>query len=309
MSIPKHTFPYPVFTDHYIHIYNPQEDVYTLETRTPKRGEVNFSYEQGQSYKEWRTNDHTFIRDDQNRWHCFGITKPWLPGDNSHAGEGLCFHALGPQTASGTFADAIQFQSWIDQPKISEGGVGWAPSAIKVDNQYNLVSSQLDRMVSDDLENWTYAGKLAVDLNDVGGDVRDPHISLIDGVYHMVMCCSDKVGLSTSKDLVTWSKMKVIFKPENDNWRTESPFLVPYNGSFYLFWCLWDKGDSTCYGYSTRSYVQCSQTLEDFNGPAIQEFHAHAPRVIKDEDGSWFMSSTDYPHKGISVIRFNWSDE
>jgi hypothetical protein len=126
--------------------------------------------------------DDTFIKDHNNRWHCFGITKPWMSGDNSHAGEGLCFHALAPETPNGTFAETAEFQSWLDRPKIAEGGVGWAPTAIRIDSQYNLIGSGLDRMVSDDLESWTYAGKLDIPIEGVGGSVRDPHISVIDGV-------------------------------------------------------------------------------------------------------------------------------
>jgi len=294
-------------TDHYVNIYKPQEDVFTLPTvQVRGRGQCTFTYEQGTSYPDWRTNDHTFIKDHNNRWHCFGITKPWMSGDNSHAGEGLCFHALAPETENGTFGEAVKIQSWKDLPKISEGGVGWAPSSIKIGSQYSLIGSQLDRMVSDDLENWTYAGKLDVPIEGVGGSVRDPQVSVIDGVYHMVICCCDKVGLSTSEDFVTWTDMTVIFKPENDEWRTESPFLVPYDGRYYLFWTLWDTGDLSGYGYPTRSFVQCSEDLWDFNGEPIIEFSAHAPNVIQDEGGSWFVSTTDYPHRGISVAPLEW---
>lgn len=307
MTARKQRTPVPVVTDHFVNIYKPQEDVFTLPTTQVKgRGQCTFTYEHGKSYRDWRTNDHTFIKDHNNRWHCFGITKPWMPGDNSHAGEGLCFHAIAPETANGTFAETVKIHSWQDRPKIAEGGVGWAPGSIKIGAQYNLVGSQLDRMVSEDLENWTYAGKLKVSIEGVGGDVRDPHISVIDGVYHMVICCCDKVGLSTSEDFVTWTDMTVIFKPENDKWRTESPFLVPYDGRYYLFWTLWDTGDLTTSGYSTKTYVQCSESLRDFNGEPIAEFSTHAPNLIQDADGTWFMSSTDYPHRGISVAPLEW---
>jgi len=307
MKHEKRHIPVPVVADHYVNIYKPQEDVYTLPTRQVRgRGQCRFTYEQGKSYPDWRTNDHTFIKDHNNRWHCFGITKPWMSGDNSHAGEGLCFHAVAPETENGTFAEAVRIQSWQDHPKIAEGGVGWAPGSIKIGSQYNLVGSQLDRMVSDDLENWTYAGKLNVPIDGVGGEVRDPQISVIDGVYHVVICCCDKVGLSTSEDFIEWTDMRVIFKPENDAWRTESPFLVPYDGRYYLFWALWDTGDLSGYGYPTRSFVQCSDDLWNFRGDPIVEFSAHAPNVIQDADGNWFMSSADYPHRGISVAPLEW---
>ena len=56
----------------FVNIYKPQADVYTLPTvKTPDR---NHCFVQGTTYPDWRTNDHTFIKDDKNRWHCFGIT-------------------------------------------------------------------------------------------------------------------------------------------------------------------------------------------------------------------------------------------
>lgn len=220
MKHERQPVPVPVVVDHYVNIYKPQEDVYTLPTRQVRgRGQCTFTYEQGRSYPDWRTNDHTFIKDHNNRWHCFGITKPWMSGDNSHAGEGLCFHAVAPETENGTFAGAVKIHSWQERPKIAEGGVGWAPGSIQIGAQYNLIGSQLDRMVSDDLENWTYAGKLGVPIDGVGGEVRDPQISVIDGVYHMVICCCDKVGLSTSEDFVTWTDMRVLRVPSSPRQR------------------------------------------------------------------------------------------
>ncbi len=68
----------------------------------------------------------------------------------------------------------------------------------------------------------------------------------------------------------------------------------------------YNPGDLTTSGYSTKSFVQCSESLLDFNGEPIAEFSAHAPNVIQNEDGSWFISSTDYPHRGISAAPLEW---
>ena len=65
MPLDKQTVPVPVVTDHYVNIYKPQEDIYTLPTKQVRgRGQCTFTYEQGSSYPDWRTNDHTFIKDD-----------------------------------------------------------------------------------------------------------------------------------------------------------------------------------------------------------------------------------------------------
>lgn len=111
----------------------------------------------------------------------------------------------------------------------------------------------------------------------------------------------------TSTDFVNWSDPVTIFKPEKESYQTESPFLVPYEGLFYLFWTLWDTDDLSTSGYCPRSYVYCSESPLDFHGkPLVTEITAHAPEVIQDEDGQWFISSTDYPNRGISVAPFVW---
>jgi hypothetical protein len=140
--------PVPKIAGPFINIYLPQPDVFILPTVTTTAKDGSITYKQGETYQDWRSNDHTFIRDNEGRWHCFGITKPWIAGDNGHAGEGLCFHAIAPK---GDFGQAVAFQSWRDLPKIQIAGCGWAPHALKIGTEYTLVSSNLDRAKSSDL--------------------------------------------------------------------------------------------------------------------------------------------------------------
>ena len=77
----------PEIVGDYVLIYKPQPDVYT--------GKDTKHYRAGQRYTNWQPNDHTFIKGPDNRWHCFGITRPNdVAGDGVHEGEGLCFHAV-----------------------------------------------------------------------------------------------------------------------------------------------------------------------------------------------------------------------
>jgi len=287
----------PKLAERLVNIYKPQPDVYTRATvRTP---DGNFAYTQGMTYPDWRTNDHTFIKDDKNRWHCFGITKPWIAGDNSHAGEGLCFHALAPE---GPFAQSIRFQSWRDMPKISVGDCGWAPMAVKIGQEYSLIGSHLGRAASKDLYNWTDQGK----LNAKGGN-RDPSIFYWRDTYYLLRCSNNGIVLVTSTDFINWTDPVVIYKPVKESYHTESPFLVENGGLFYLFWCLWDTADLTTSGYTPRTYVHCSESPTDFLGkPVLAEFTVHAAEIIRDEAGQWFMSSADFPHRGISVAPLVW---
>jgi beta-fructofuranosidase len=230
----------PKVTDRFINIYKPQADEYTLPTVRTADG--NISYIQGITYPDWRTNDHTFIRDDSGRWHCFGITRPWVPGDNGHSGEGLCFHAVAPE---GTFAQAVKFQSWKDLPKISVGDCGWAPASVKIGKEYSLIGSHLGRASSQDLLTWTDRGL----MNIKGGGDRDPYIMFWEGTYYFLRCAGNGINLVTSKD-----------------------------------------------------FTNCSE-------PLVAEFTVHAPEIIQDENGQWFMSSADYPHRGVSVAPLEFITE
>jgi len=283
----------------FVNIYKPQADVYTLPTIITKITDGNLSYTQGLTYQDWRTNDHTFIKDGNHRWHCFGITKPWVSGDNGHSGEGLCFHAVAPE---GTFAQAATFQSWRDLPKIHVADCGWAPAAVKIGQEYSLVGSHLGRATSTDLNTWTDKGRLIAK----GGN-RDPYIMVWNNIYYLLRCDGNGINLVTSTDFVNWSDPVVIYKPEKESYQTESPVLIPYDGLFYLFWTLWDMADKTTSGYCPRTYVHCAESPTDFQGkPVLAEFTVHAPEIIHDESGQWFMSSTDHPHRGISVAPLVW---
>ena len=136
----------PQVAGEFVNIYRPGPDVYTLPTTVTACG--NITYREGVSYPEWRVNNHSFIRDDNSRWHCFGITKPWISGDNGHGGEGRCFHAMAPE---GTFDETIRFQSWCDLPKIAVGDCGWAPAALRLGESFALVGSHLGLAVFSDL--------------------------------------------------------------------------------------------------------------------------------------------------------------
>jgi len=287
----------PKLTGPFVNIYKPQADIYPLPTASTPDG--NITYTQGATYPEWRTNDHTFIKGPDNRWHCFGITKPWVTGDNSHAGEGLCFHAVAPE---GTFAQAVSFQSWRDLPKIHVADCGWAPAALKIGREYSLVGSRLGWAASTDLHTWTDRGRL-----NAGGGNRDPYVLLWDGLYCLLRCDGNGINLVTSPDFITWSDPVVIYKPEAESFQAESPVLIPYDGLFYLFWTLWDTADPSTSGYCPRSFVHCSESPSDFHGsPVLAEYTVHAPEIIRDEDGQWFMSSTDHPHRGIGVAPLAW---
>jgi len=82
----------PQIAGDYVLIYKPQPDVYT--------GKDTKNYRAGQTYTNWQPNDHTFIKGPDNRWHCFGITRPNdVIDEGVHEGEGLFLPEATPNGA------------------------------------------------------------------------------------------------------------------------------------------------------------------------------------------------------------------
>jgi hypothetical protein len=296
----------PQIAGDYVLIYKPRPDVYT--------GENTKNYRKGAAYKSWQPNDHTFIKGPDGRWHCFGITRPNdVKDDGVHEGEGLCFHAVAPL---GTLEQAFRPQVWIDQPKLNVSGCGWAPVVLKIGDTYSIIGSGLGRAESKDLCNWEDKGRLAVK-----GDGRDPNVLFWNGLYYLVRCCGNSVTLVTSLDFVHWSEPVEIFKVDNTSWNCESPTLLRHENKFYLFWCLWDAAgsgglDPKLYDghdpstYTYRTYVYASDTPTNFlNQPLLTQLNAHAPEIVQDEKGNWFISSADYPQRGVNLAMLVWEGD
>jgi beta-fructofuranosidase len=293
----------PVIDGDYVLIYKPQPDVYI--------GRDTKNYRKGATYKDWQPNDHSFIKGPDNRWHLFGITRPNdVKSDGCHEGEELCFHAVAPV---GTLEQAFRPQAWIDQPKLGVSDCGWAPVVVKIGDTYSIIGSHMGRAESKDLYKWEDKGRLAAK----GGN-RDPNIMLWNGAYHLVRCDNAVVSLAISTDFVHWSEPQEIFKARQASWNCESPTLLHHEGTFYLFWCLYDSAgfgadDPALYAghnpatYTYRTYVYASETPTDFHGRApLAELKAHAPEIVQDEQGNWFISSADYPQRGVNLARLIW---
>ncbi len=66
------------------------------------------------------------------------------------------------------------------------------------------------------------------------------------------------------------------------------------------------KGHDPRY-YDYRTFVYVSDTPTDFkNRDAITKLKAHAPEIIQDEKGNYFISSADYPKRGVNLARLEW---
>lgn len=292
----------PVIVGDYIHIYDPQGDVFPgPDTKDLKAGKL---------YPLWQPNDHCFIKGHDKLWHAFGITHPASePGQSRHQGECLSFHAVSPGK---TFKSSFSQNSWIDKPKVlppaerpGESSANHAPTIVKQGNLFKMIYGPIPfRMaVSRDLYDWKPKGP--IHINEKYG--RDPSLMVWKGTYYLVYCSGNVVKASTSKDLVDWTEPVEIFKGEVETYQCESPTLIRNDGKFYLFWCLWDTANKNGNGYDERSFVYCSNNPLDFHGqPLVTELATHAPEIFQGEDKHWYISSAQYPNRGINVARLVW---
>jgi beta-fructofuranosidase len=68
---------------------------------------------------------------------------------------------------------------------------------------------------------------------------------------------------------------------------------------------IWDR--KTVQGaYQHRSYVYQSDDPLRFDGKAVTHLEAHAPEIFQDEDGQWFISSAEWPKRGVSIAKLAW---
>ena len=292
----------PVIEGEYTHIYAPQGDIFL--------GPDTQDLKNGTHYESWQPNDHCFMKGADGRWHTFGITHPESqPGQRRHQGEFVLFHAVSPTSS---FESSLLPQSWTDKPKVLTPGQRpgenpncHAPTIVHHEGVYKMIYGPCPfrLAISKDLGTWTPKGP--VGINEKSG--RDPSLFFWKGSYYLVYCAGNLVKASTSKDFTNWSEPIEIYRGEVETYQCESPTIIHNKESFYLFWCLWDTANKNGNGYDERSFVVCSNDPLNFRGhPVMTELKAHAPEIFQDEQQNWFISSVQYPVRGISVSRLTW---
>ncbi len=299
----------PVQENNYVNIYKPVGDYFTsASTKT---------YKQGTWYDSWVPNDHCFIKGDDGVWHMFGITHPEPPTMKSiHEGEHQSFHAISPTT---DFKGSLGDGAWIDKDKIlttidrpGEIAANHAPYVVKNEDTYYMVygHAPMRLATSKDLYYWQPQGKI---FYDNGEDTRDPNLFFHDGVYYISYCTKRKVAYRRSRDLMNWSEPQTIF--ETRDFDPESPSIVLRKGVFYLFVCGWDKDlapaeglKEIADGYQHKTYVYATKDLKQgFDSrKLLTTLNSHAPEVFQDERGDWYISSAEYPYRGVNVDRLRW---
>lgn len=298
----------PELAGAYVGVYAPAPDVYP--------GPDSEQFRAGRRYARWVANDHCFVKGPDDCWHAFGITHPqpagYSPphfGGDVHEAEWLLFHAVAPP---GRLNDHLRPGAWRDAAKVLAPGDRsgeiaecHAPYIVAHDGRYLMVygPDPLRLAISDDLYHWQPAGAL---FHQPGG-ARDPHLLWHDGRYVLSYCTRSAVFARWSTDLRTWSAEPVELHRLHRGGDPESPCIVARDGWFYLFYCLYDADDQVNGAYDYRTFVHRSADPLDFrDAPCVAQLPAHAPEVVCDEDGDWYLSSVEWPRRGVSLARLTW---
>lgn len=292
----------------YVRVYKPDQDVFP--------GPDSEHFKTGQTYPEWVPNDHAIVKGPDGCWHLFGITHP-KPDDFNpptynpatvHEAEWFLFHAISPK---GKLKDHLKENTWRDAPKIlapaarpGEMREAHAPFFVRQGDVFQMVYGPLDlrQASSTDLDHWKPEGTLFSH----SGSARDPNVFRYKDHYVMVYVADSSIFTRTSEDAKHWSDQPIEILRLTHG-APESPSIVERNGQFYLFYCLYDGTDEINGAYDYRTYVHRSENPFDIqNSTPVAELKAHAPEVFQDEDGDWFITSVEWPQRGVSIAPLVW---
>jgi sucrose-6-phosphate hydrolase SacC (GH32 family) len=263
----------------------------------------------------WYINDHCFIRDRQGAWHLFGIThaEPLNPLDEKHLA-----HATAPRLAEGP---------WTKQPFAlsAEDDWGerhlWAPHVLCHGGLYHMFvcvgardnsKYKIHLATSNDLWTWTRHPENPMVID--GFDARDPNI-LRDGDQWIMYYTATQspeggnhvVACRTSADLVHWSERRIAYlDPETGTFGgpTESPFVVRRGRSYYLFICSNDRRG----GYDCTEVYLSHDPFCWRREDQVGTIAGHAVEIIRDVDGSWYVSRCGWGRGGVYLAPLLWAD-
>jgi beta-fructofuranosidase len=122
----------------------------------------------------------------------------------------------------------------------------------------------------------------------------------------MIYVAGTSVFARTSEDTMHWTDQPIeVFRL--DRGMPESPSIVSRKGHWYLFYCIYNGTDEVNGAYDYRTYVHRAKTPYGFLGTSpVAELKSHAPEVFQDEDGDWFITSVEWPERGVSIAPLAW---
>ncbi len=270
---------------------------------------------------EWYCNDHTLVRDTDGRWHAYGIIwhRPPKPWEN----EKQFFHATSPTLVGG--------EMWEDHGYAMRNIPGkeaviWAPHARRIDGClwmfYNAGNMR------EDAGDWPSWGTMHIarsdesdgfawerdELNPIFSDpghARDSFVAEFDGTWHWYYTRTvnevdqrSAVGVRTSPDLEHWSGARLVWThAPGGHWggNAESPQVIHRDGLYYLFVTLAMEGYDKTHVYWSRDPLHFPR--EQF----VTRLDVHAPEIIRDTDGAWYITNCGWDKQGLYIAPLEWS--
>lgn len=267
-------------------------------------------------------NDHSLVRHSDGQWHLFGITSHGKEGDDFAELERYFVHAAG--------------QLWDDEPmrevgKCCDNGVrAWAPGVIQHGPRYfmHYGPSPMRMATSFELGHWMEQTPTIT-----GAPLDSCHRDSMvfkagDNRWLMYITGIDDdmrgvVSVLESNNLVDWTFIRYALRtsgkaPCNPPWgATESPFLVRMDDLYYLFITYTDCKHHNYH----NTLVFASEDPTDFgtytgdneDELVVAKLYAHAPEIIQDIDGQWYITTCGWRgyntpvEGGVAIARLEWA--
>lgn len=286
----------------------------------PNEGDYQHIYDQSIGETEpWYINDHSFIQEPNGTWHLFGITNtasPIIPLD-----EDQFMHATASQLTQSPWQKqpfALQTDTSLGESQL------WAPHVFFEDglyymfycagSQFSSLEYRMHLATSTDLFHWIRheTNPLFTDFY----DARDPMILQYGDQYIMYYTAnSDRnngnhiVAYRTSSDLINWSTRKTAFTHSttgNFGGPTESAFVVPFEGQYYLWIGPENLNTTPDEDYRRTAIYRSSNPYHWDMDDRITSVRSHAAEVVQTSDNQWYVSHCGWFYDGVYLSPFEW---
>lgn len=266
-------------------------------------------------------NDHSLIRANDGSWHLFGITRQAHEIEPDR--ERYFTHGKGDRliTEAGLLEVGI----------VCDNGVrAWAPSVVTDGRRYYMHygPSPMRMATSDELTHWMehtpVLHNAPLDSCHRDSMVLRQH----DGSWLMYATgIKDRYGVISvfaSDDLVHWTFLRYALRtsgnaPLNPPWgATESPFVVHKDGGYYLFTTYTDSRienyHNTLVFYSDDPTDFGEYTGDNEQHVIMARLHAHAPEVVRDDDGRWYITTCGWRNRSVpmegavAIAKLEWKE-
>ena len=271
-------------------------------------------------------NDHTLAHGPDGAWHLYATTNDseGTPSEENDIAHAVAPSLLGPWTARepvmhlrADLHEAVLWAPYVFEPRphawLMVYWAGWnSPRPAK-----GLPGLRLAR--SEDLSSWRRVEVGSEPANSLPGG-RDPFALRVGDQYLLYSVGVDEqqhgqIVVSASNDPLgrTWSELSPVLTdpvPSFDWGNLESPFVVPYEGQYYLFVTRTGRGHIDY----VRTNVFRSPDPRHFEWRPITDLRAHAAEIVVDA-GRYYITSAGWTssigetNRGLSIAPLAWARE